>query len=128
MAVTLFLAGLFITGALLPGLSAVGTRTTMQRQELRRILGLARYGTTPALLGVWGFGIAMAVRAGWFASGWLQAKLGLVLALSAWHGWQMRCLRRLADDRPVPRPRYRALGLAALAVGGIVALVTLKPF
>ena len=36
---------------------------------------------------------------GWFGSGWLWGKLVLVLALSAVHGFFVRCVREFAADQ-----------------------------
>ena len=52
--------------------------------------------TTPAMLLVWSFGLIMAINGGWLADGWLQAKLVLVVLLSAVHGVQSGKLRRLS--------------------------------
>jgi putative membrane protein len=89
---------------------------------------MCRYVTTPALVLVWAFGIAMAVEGGWYASGWLKAKAALVLLLSAWHGLQMRTLRRLATAWPAPPAQYPALAMLAMLVVAIVILVVGKPF
>ena len=70
----------------------------------------------------------MAVEAGWYASGWLKAKLVLVLLLSGWHGRQVRALRVLAGGSTPPRARYRSLALLAAAVTAIVVLVIGKPW
>ncbi len=128
VAVAVFLAGLFLAGALLPGLTAPHARTAAQAQELRRLYAMSRFATTPALVLVWLFGIAMAVEAGWFASGWLKVKLALVVLLSAWHGRQMRALRRAAAGRDPGRARVRSILLPAAAVAAIVVLVAGKPF
>lgn len=128
VAVALFLAGLFTAAGLLPGLADPDRWSAAQRQEVARLIRMGRFVTTPALLLVWGFGIAMAVDAGWYVQGWLAAKVVLVLMLSGWHGRQSLILRRLAAGRAAPRARPRALLLLAAVVLAIIALVVVKPF
>ena len=89
---------------------------------------MSRFVTTPALVLVWAFGIAMAVEGGWYASAWLQAKVALVLLLSGWHGRQMLTLRLLATGRTRSPARYLALVMLAAIVAAIVMLVVGKPF
>jgi putative membrane protein len=120
LAVALFLAGLFATGALLPGLT--------RPDELRRLLRFNRFVITPAIVLVWAFGGAMAIEAGWFASGWLQAKLVFVVLLTAWHGRQSRTLRRASTGRAVARTRRVALPILLGLVVAIVTLAAAKPF
>ena len=61
--------------------------------------------TTPAMLLVWAVGLALVLWAHWFHSGWLRAKLTLVLVLSALHGIQSGTLRRLAGGEGRSRPQ-----------------------
>lgn len=89
--------------------------------------------TSPALVLVWALGMAAAVQGGWFRSGWLQAKLVLVVLLSGLHGAQAGVLRRLVappgTGAPPPPP---ALGwtpvAAALSAAAIAVLAVAKPF
>ena len=86
--------------------------------------------TSPALVLVWALGIAAAAQGGWFRSGWLQAKLVLVVLLSGLHGAQAGVLRRLAaSGMGAPPP---ALGwtpvAAALSASAIALLAVAKPF
>jgi putative membrane protein len=128
VAVAVFLAGLFASAALLPGLTVSPEQAAAARDEIRRLVAINRFATMPALAFVWAFGIAMAVEAGWYASGWLKAKVAIVLLLSAWHGRQSASLRRLASGRDAPYASYRPLGVLTMAVAAIVALVVVKPF
>lgn len=94
--------------------------------------GLRRWGrlvTTPAMLLVWGFGIYLAVRGHWFAAHWMSAKLLVVLALSALHGFQVGGLRRLAGGsvEGVRAPGWAA-GAVVLGLVVISVLVVVKPF
>ena len=60
-----------------------------------------RMVTIPAMLGVWAFGIGLAIWGGWFAYFWLQAKVVLVVVLSAVHGIQSGKIRRLSSGAAV---------------------------
>jgi protoporphyrinogen IX oxidase len=126
LAVGIFLTGLALAAGSLPALTGAGT--AVDGEEVRRLRALQRWVTSPALVLVWVLGVSMAVKAGWFAMGWLRLKLIFVLLLSGLHGWQMLTLRRLAQRRPVAGVGYRPLvAIAALTVA-ILALVTGKPF
>jgi uncharacterized membrane protein len=86
--------------------------------------------TLPALILVWVLGITMATQGGWFRSGWLQAKLVLVILLSGVHGVQAGMLRRQAASGV--SAGNLTLGwmpvVAALAVSAIALLAVAKPF
>src|SRR5580693_4094994 len=69
----------------------------MERRLLRAIIN-------PAMIATWVLGLSLAwmgpdSRYGWFASGWLEAKLVLVLGLSAVHGLFARWVKAFAADR-----------------------------
>jgi putative membrane protein len=121
------LAGLFVLAALSFHAEAALVR------EQRLVAGMHhinRFVTGTALTVAWACGLWMAWRAHWFASGWLQAKLVLVFALSGVHGSISTALRRARAEPPrVPGRAWRVL--PALALGAIVAVVWLaltKPF
>jgi len=86
--------------------------------------------TSPAMLIVWGLGITVAVKAGWFSSPWLMIKLMIVLLLSVLHAMLSGTLRRMAGDSGHASPallRYAApLTIAAVALIAILAVA--KPF
>jgi protoporphyrinogen IX oxidase len=69
-------------------------------------------------------------RYGWFASGWLQVKIALVLALSAVHGLFARWVKAFAADANRHSQRfYRIINeVPMLLLIAIVILVALKPF
>ena len=101
--------------------------------ERRLIDGMRRWNrvvTGTALVLAWGCGIWLALQAGWLHSGWLQAKLVLVFALSGLHGGLSKGLRLACA--PVPALPSRAWRVTpALALGAIVAvlwLALMKPF
>ena len=85
--------------------------------------------TTPAILLVWALGLTLALQGHWFRSGWLIAKLTVVVALSAWHGVQSGTLRRVAGGAPTGQ--WRGLAIMPLAILAavvvIVLLAVLKP-
>ena len=126
-----FIAGLLAGGLVLAALSFHASADLVKDQRL--VDGMRRWHravTGPALLLAWGFGIWLALQAGWFHSGWLHAKLVLVLALSALHGVLSGALRRASASAPVvPSRAWRVT--PALALGAIIAIVWLalmKPF
>ena len=126
-----FVAGLLAASLLLAALSFQAASTLAKEQRL--VAGLRRWHrvvTGPALLLAWACGVWLALQGGWFHSGWLHAKLALVLALSALHGVLAGALRRVGGPAPaVPSRAWRVA--PALALGAIVAVVWLalvKPF
>ena len=77
------------------------------------------------------FGIAMIVAApGYLEMGWLRVKLGLILALVAYHLLCYKYLRAFALGRPTPTARwFRAFNeVPSLLLLGIVILAIVKPF
>jgi len=99
------------------------TFKTMERRLLRGIIN-------PAMAATWLLGLWLAWQGYWFASGWLQAKLALVLVLSAMHGLFARWTKAFAADRNLHSQRfYRAINeVPAVIMIAIVLLVVLKPF
>lgn len=89
----------------------------------------------PAMVVVWAIGLWLAwegpdPRYGWFASGWLLAKLVLVLAMSGVHGLLSRWVRDFAADQNQHSEKfYRIINeVPTLLMIAIVLLVVLKPF
>jgi putative membrane protein len=104
------------------------TFKVMERRLLRLIIN-------PAMIVTWILGLWLAwqgpdSRFGWFASGWLGAKLVLVLALSAQHGFTARWVRDFAADQNRHSQRfYRIINeLPAVLMAAIVILAVVKPF
>jgi putative membrane protein len=95
----------------------------MERRLLRAIIN-------PAMVATWVLGLWLAFVGGWFASGWLQLKLALVLALSAVHGLLSRWVRDFAGDHNRHSQKfYRIINeLPTLLMIGIVILAIVKPF
>ena len=103
------------------------TFKVMERRLLRAIIN-------PAMVATWVFGLWLAwlgpdSRYGWFASGWLWAKIILVLALSAVHGLLARWMKDFARDRNRHSQKfYRIINeIPTLLMILIVLLVVLKP-
>lgn len=92
--------------------------------KLRKII------LTPALIVVWTLGLTMAIAGGWFAYGWLHAKLALVLAMTGFHGYMVAQTKKMArGERPLTEASLRMIGeVPGLLLVLIVFLVYLKPF
>jgi putative membrane protein len=104
------------------------TFKVMERRLLRAIVN-------PAMIATWVFGLWLAwlgpdSRYGWFASGWLWAKIILVLGLSAVHGLLARWRKDFAQDRNRHSQKfYRIINeVPTLLMIVIVLLAVLKPF
>ena len=95
-------------------------------EERRWLVAIQRWDrrvTSPALLLLWIFGLALASRGGWFGATWLWLKLPLAVALSGLHGVLAGSLRRCLRDASRPNPRWAAS--AAWMTFGVVALIVL---
>jgi len=104
------------------------TFKVMERRLLRGIINPAMI--LAIVLGLWLAWLGPDSRYGWFASGWLQAKIVLVLALSAVHGLFARWVKAFAADRNLHSQRfYRFINeVPTVLMIAIVILVVLKPF
>jgi len=93
----------------------------------RRLLNVI---TTPAMAASWVLGLWLAWTGGFYVAGWLQAKVVLVLAFSALHGFFVRCVRDFALDENRHSQRfYRIINEVSTALLiGIVILAVVKPF
>ena len=104
------------------------TFKVMERRLLRGIIN-------PAMIATWALGLWLAwlgpdSHYGWFASGWLQAKIALVVVMSALHGLLSRWRRDFAADRNRHSAKfYRIVNEApTVLLIAIVILVVVKPF
>jgi protoporphyrinogen IX oxidase len=104
------------------------TFKVMERRLLRAIIN-------PAMIATWVLGLTLAFmgpdsRYGWFMSGWLQAKLALVLALSALHGFFARWVKAFAaDSNRHSQKFYRIINeIPTILMIAIVILAVVKPF
>lgn len=124
MAALLYLPRLFVYHAEVPvGSPQSETFKVMERRLLKAIM-------TPAMIATWVFGLALAWEGAFFRSGWLQAKLALVLLLSGLHGFLSATTKRFAADQNTRTPGfYRVINeVPTVALIAIVLLVVLKPF
>lgn len=106
-----------------PGSRQSETFKVMERRLLRAIIN-------PAMVATWVLGLWLAWDAGLYRSGWLHAKLALVLAMSAMHGMFVRYVREFAEDRNRRSQRfYRIINeVPTLLMIGVVILAVVKPF
>jgi protoporphyrinogen IX oxidase len=99
------------------------TFKVMERRLLRAI-------TNPAMFATWVLGLWLAWSGHWFESGWLQAKVALVLAMSGLHGLFARWVKAFAADaNPHSQRFYRIINeVPTILLIVIVILVVVKPF
>ena len=124
MAGMLYLPRLFVYHCAAPvGSPQSETFKVMERRLLYAIIN-------PAMVASWILGLWLAYDGGFFRSGWFHAKLALVLALSAMHGFMVRWVRDFANDQNRHSEKfYRIINeVPTLLMIGIVLLVVLKPF
>jgi protoporphyrinogen IX oxidase len=126
MAGLLYLPRLYVYHVEAPGGSnRAAMLATMERRLLHGIM-------LPAALMSYGFGLVLAAIPGvvdWHR-GWIWAKLGFVLLLTAFHVLLAYWRRRLAQGRPTHSSRfYRVMNeLPTVLMIAIVLLVVVKPF
>ena len=126
MAGLLYLPRLFVYHAEVPtGSDRAATFMVMERRLMRGIMN-------PALVLTYVFGLGLAATPGiidW-GSGWIWAKLALVLLLTGFHGLLERWRRDFAAGRNRrPARFYRIVNeLPTVAMIAIVILVVVKPF
>jgi len=106
-----------------PGSRQSETFKVMERRLLTIIIN-------PAMVVTWAVGLWLAWDGDLFASGWLEAKLVLVLVLSAVHGLCVRWVREFGlDQNRNPQRFYRLINeVPTVLMIGIVILAVVKPF
>ena len=104
------------------------TFKVMERRLLRVIINPAMVATW--ILGLWLAWLGPDSHSGWFGFEWLQAKLVLVVAMSAVHGMLARWMRDFAADRNRHSQKfYRIINeIPTVLMVGIVILAVVKPF
>ena len=128
--VIFWMAGLF----LLPRFYVYHQESAPGSEEERRWIDrenkLRKIILNPAMIAVWIFGLVLAVSGGWFQSGWLHAKLLVVLGLSGYHGYMIDYGKKLARGiRPASGRALRIMNeVPGIATVVIVILVIVKPF
>ena len=85
---------------------------------------------TPAIGVVWILGLMLAVHLDIWGERWFQAKLLLVIALSAYQGWLGNYGKKLANgQRPLSGKTVRIINeVPGIAAALIVVLVIVRPF
>lgn len=124
MAGMLYLPRLFVYHAEAgPASPMSATFKVMERRLLKAIIN-------PAMIATWILGLYLAWAGGWFTSGWLHAKLALVLAMSGLHGFYAGAVRAFAEDRNARSAGFwRIMNEApTVLMIAIVILVIVKPF
>lgn len=123
-------AGLFYLPRIYVNLAMVPPGSVAERQRLllmaRKLLRFTTLLSVPAL----GLGLWLWLQWWWGGTGWLHAKLVLVLAVVAYHVVCARMLRRFQDDKDQRSHRwYRWFNeIPVLLLMAIVLLVVVKPF
>ena len=84
----------------------------------------------PAIGLVWLLGLMLAFHLDAWGQGWFQAKLALVIALSAYQGWLKGYGKKLAaGQRPLSSKALRMINeIPGVAAALIVVLVIVRPF
>ena len=124
MAGLLYLPRLFVYHCDAPAGSPMSeTFKVMERRLLRAIMN-------PAMVVAWVVGLAMVWAQDLWGAGWMQAKLALVVAMTAMHHVLARWRKDFAVDRNTrPARDYRiANEVPTLLMIGIVVLVFVRPW
>ena len=124
MAGMLYLPRLFVYHCDAPkGSIQSDTFKIMERRLLKAIIN-------PAMIVTWVLGLYLLWDGGWYKSGWMHAKIALVLIMSGLHGVYVRRLKDFAADKNTkPAKYYRILNeVPTVLMIGIVILVIVKPF
>ncbi len=106
-----------------PGSQQSETFKAMERRLLRFIIN-------PAMIATWVLGLWLARESGLFQSGWLRAKLALVIALSVTHMFFACWVKDFAADRNRHRQKFYRIAneIPTILMIFIVILAVVKPF
>ena len=124
MAGLLYLPRLFVYCDVAVGSESSETFKVMERRLLRAIMN-------PAMIASWIFGITLLVlNPGWFAMGWIHAKLAFVVGLTGVHMMMAGWRSTFAEDRnQKPQRFFRIMNeVPTLLMIAIVLMVIVKPF
>jgi putative membrane protein len=126
--VVTWFAGLFYLPRLFLYHAAATDAVSIERFQTmeKRLFGIMTIGATLTLA----FGVSMvSVAPGLLQAGWLHAKLALVLALIAYHGWCYLLMRDLRNGRKRSSRWYRVFNeVPSVLLIAIVVLAVVKPF
>lgn len=131
VAVVTWIGGILVVGVTLAAVSGARDQQEIATRSafLVHVRRWDQRVTSPAMLLVWIFGLALALTGNWFPQPWLLAKLALVLLLSVQHGVLSGRLRRLAHSQEPSSPASLPYAAAAVVIATfiIVVLVVTKP-
>lgn len=132
MAGVIWLGGIFVMAVIVVAWSQ--SRSVVAKGSSNPLLEYARrwnrFVTSPAMILLWAFGIALILKGEWLLPLWLGIKLAVLVFLSALHGMLSGTLRRLAtgETSTAPLLARNAAWLTVVAIIIIVALAVVKPF
>ena len=128
--VIFWMAGLFMLPRFLVYHQEAAPDSPENAVWIERERKLLRIILWPSLVVVWVLGLSLAVTTGVFSQGWFHAKLGLVLALTAYHVWLAGYAAALArGERRLTGKQLRLLNeVPGVAAALIVILVIFRPF
>lgn len=132
MAGVIWLGGIFVMAVIVVAWSQ--SRSAVAKGGSDPLLEHARrwnrFVTSPAMILLWAFGIALILKGDWLLPLWLGIKLAVLVFLSAVHGMLSGALRRLAtgETSTVPLLARNAAWLTVVATIIVVALAVVKPF
>jgi putative membrane protein len=124
MAGMLYLPRLFVYHcAAAPGSEQAKTFEVMEHRLLAYIMG-------PAMTVTWILGIVLVLQGAWLTSGWLHAKLALVVAMSVMHGLLSHWAAEFCQGRNKHTSKFYRIINEVPTIGMIiiVILVVVKPF
>jgi protoporphyrinogen IX oxidase len=126
--VVTWFAGIFYLPRLFLYHAAATDTVSIERFQTmeKRLFGIMTIGATLTLL----FGVSiLSVVPGLLQAGWLHAKLTLVLALIAYHGYCYLLMRDLRNGRKRSSTWYRVFNeVPSVLLIAIVVLAVVKPF
>jgi putative membrane protein len=128
--VIFWMAGLFLLPRLFVYHQETAVGSPEDRAWIEREARVRSIILNPAIGVVWILGLMLAFDLGIWSEHWFQAKLALVVGLSAYQGWLARYAKKLASgQRPLSGKAVRMLNeIPGIAAALIVVLVIVRPF
>ncbi len=125
VAAVTWIGGMLVVGVSLAAVSGVRDQQEIATRSafLAHVRRWDQRVTSPAMLLVWIFGLALALTGNWFPQPWLLAKLGLVVLLSAQHGVLSGPLLRFARSQEPSPPASQRIAAAAVVIATIIIVV-----
>lgn len=127
---TFWMAGLFMLPRQMIYLHPAAAGSEEAALWAKRTGLLRKIILTPSLIVVWVLGLLLASTIGAWDQGWFHAKLLVVVALTAFHGYMVgQSKKMIAGERPLTEKQLRIWGeFPGIALAVIVVLVVVKPF